>query len=113
VKHGMLLLILVIMALVLVCFPVFGGVNQFIEETGLTVNALMLPDHKTVDTLDYDFANMVYAEAVIETNETTVATDNYIGESQLLLGPYQTGAMTNWAAIGIRLKGPLPSPFGG
>ena len=77
-------IMLLIVALMIVGVSVFGSVNQYEIETGLTVDALMLSlVEKTVEAKGVDFVNsMAYAESAI-------ATINNYDETPVLIIPYK------------------------
>lgn len=68
----------------------FGSVNQFEVETGLTVDAVMLPAEKTVEAVGCSFVNMTYAEFAIGTFYNSNETKNHFGYTMpyYLLGTF-------------------------
>jgi hypothetical protein len=105
--------VLLIVALLLVGLHAFGSVNQYENEAGLTVDALMLPlAGKIVEARGVDFMNeMVYVESAI-------AISNNYNEAPILIIPYKyngTLMVVNPATgyilggIAVRLKFPSVS----
>ncbi len=103
-------IVLLIMAMLFVGLVAFGSVNQFEVETGLTVEALMLPMEKTADNCAP--VNVTYTELAI-------ASQYYepTGTAKLSTPLYFPGAVmaevnqVNEYPIRLedRLKGPLLS----
>lgn len=74
------IVLLLIAVLVFVGLSAFGSVNQYEMETGLTVDALMLPMEKTVNVvMETSSVNGTYAELAVMNYEqiTEVANDSY------------------------------------
>jgi hypothetical protein len=97
----------------------FGDINQFENETGLTVDAIMFPDvisERTVEAMGVDFYDFVSHEEF-----TFAIYKNALEESMTvtqLLGAYDYRAsvvegMVAWDEtqykVGVRLKAPLLS----
>lgn len=81
--------VLLIVALLLVGLHAFGSVNQYENEAGLTVDALMLPlMGKTCEARGVDFMNTAYVESAI-------AISNNYNMAPAMIIPYKyNGALT-------------------
>jgi len=104
------IMLLMIVALLIVGLHAYGSVNQFEVETGLTVDALMLPMEKTVDNCEP--TNIVaYTEFAVANqynwNQTDVTTDTpyYFGTGMFV------AEVTQASAYGIRLEDRLKGPL--
>jgi hypothetical protein len=102
-------IMLLIVALMFVGMFAFGSVNQYENETGLTVETLMLSlTEKTVEARGVDFVEMAYAEFAI-------AISNDYNEASILIIPcYNDGALMEvnpanlpeWGGVAVCLKFP-------
>lgn len=109
------IMLLMIVALMFVGLFAFGSVNQFEVETGLTVDALMLPMEKTVDNCEP--TNVVaYTESAIaiqyNRNQTDVTTDSpyYLADTGTFVAEVnQASTVRIPIHLEDRLKGPLCS----
>lgn len=88
-----LVVLLLVVALVLVAPVAFGSVNQFESETGLTVEALMLPADPVNETAEEGIVEMVVPTDVVATNTMMIRK-----------------AATSTTRVTDRLKYPLSGP---